>query len=97
MNFDRQDEFDKRIRKHHTNYLKAIINNTKGLEEATYVNCIMAQDHMRMFILTLMRQLQPQEAKAAIKIALDTILMDYGMSTVIHEFQTNYGGTTNEN
>ena len=97
MNFDRQLEFDKRIKRHHTNFLKNIINNTMGLEEATYCNCLMAQDHMRMFMLTVLRQLHQQEARAAIKVAFDTVLVEFGLSIAIPEFDKSYGGTTSEN
>jgi hypothetical protein len=39
-----------------------------------------------MLYSIISKSMDSQQAKAAFKVAIDTVLLDHGMSVVIHEF-----------
>lgn len=86
MNPEKQHFLDKRITKHYLHFLKEVFEPCKSTEEGVYVCCATAQDRIRMLYKAINSAVPAQEAKAALKIALDTVLLDYGMSVQIHEF-----------
>lgn len=64
-----------------------IASRCEDSEELIYSTCSLMIDFLRMNYAAINGNVPQQEAKAAFKIALDSVLIDYGLSTVIHEFQ----------
>ncbi len=64
-----------------------IICQCKSTEEATFAVCRLNLYLTDMLMKVMQANLPAQEAKAALKVALDSALFDHGMSVMIHEFQ----------
>lgn len=73
---DKQGEFILRVLQ------KECIDVTHG----TYYLTCLTHDVMKMLFSIMSRNMPQQEAKAAYKIALDSVLLNYGLSVNIHEF-----------
>lgn len=77
---------DKIIKKFGNQILKVLHKDCVDTSDGTYFLGCMTHDLMRMSFSIISRNAQKQEAKAAFKILMDEVLLDYGMSVVIHEF-----------
>jgi hypothetical protein len=86
MNPDRQRTIELTLRKLEER-VNTLLTKCDSKEEATFAICALAQDMIRKFYFCVNTFIGQQEAKAAIKVALDCVLLDYGMSVVIHEFK----------
>jgi len=86
MNPHRQHELDIRMENNKNAFLRGILGYCKTTEESVYVTCSLALDYMRMHYKAISHVADQQQAKAAFKVAMDALLVEYGMSVVIHEF-----------
>lgn len=86
MNIERQQKIDKAIASFRFKFTTEIISSCKTTEEAIYATTCLTHDFTQMLYKAIHRNVPLQEAKAAFKIALDSVLLDYGMSIAIHEF-----------
>lgn len=86
MNPKRQNEIDNTLNKLLYQFNDKIISRCTNTEEATYALCVFNHHMMAMLFKVINANMPLQEAKAAYKVALDTVLLDYGMSVAIHEF-----------
>jgi len=86
MHHDRQRTIELNLRRVEER-VNTILAKCETKEEASFAICALAQDMIRKFYFCVNTFLGQQEAKAAFKIALDCVLLDYGMSVVIHEFK----------
>lgn len=81
-----QIHIDKIIKKMGNQILKTLHRDCITTADGTYFLGSMTHDLMRMSFSIISRNAPRQEAKAAFKILMDEVLLDYGMSVVIHEF-----------
>ncbi|CAB4240830.1 hypothetical protein UFOVP23_24 [uncultured Caudovirales phage] len=63
-----------------------IIVRCGNTEEATYALCCFTHHMVDMLFKVINANMPAQEAKCAFKVAIDTALLDIGMSVAIHEF-----------
>jgi hypothetical protein len=87
LNLERQQFIDKKMGSFKFKFLNDFISSCRDSEEAVYATCSLTQDFMQMLFKAVNSKVPQQEAKAAFKIALDSVLLDYGMSVAIHEFK----------
>lgn len=81
-----QIHLDRIIKKHGSQILKVLHRDCVDTSDGTYFLGSMTHDLMRMSFSIISRNAPRQEAKSAFKILMDEVLLDYGMSVVIHEF-----------
>lgn len=83
----RQNELDIRIKNNLNYFLKHILSNCRGSEEAVYATCSLMLDFMRLHMKALQANLPTQEAKAAFKVGVDAFVVEQGMALKIFEFE----------
>lgn len=83
---NRHEFLESLIKKQGTIILKTLTKDCQDLEDGTYYLCGLNADIMRMLYSIISRNMPAQEAKAAFKITLDSVLVAHGMSVEIHEF-----------
>lgn len=86
MDIKRQQHIDKMLSGFKFKFVSDLIGSSKTTQEAVYLTCAITHDMTRMLYKAIHKNIDEQSAKAAFKIALDTVLLDYGMSIQIHEF-----------
>ena len=64
-----------------------VYTQCKNTEERSYALCSITQDLLHMLFMHIQANMPTQEAKAALKVALDAILLNHGMHISIHEFK----------
>jgi hypothetical protein len=81
-----QQRLDKLLQQHGDIVLKNLAKACVDVNDGTYYLCGLTHDTMRMLYSIINKNMDNQQAKAAFKVAIDTVLLDYGMSVAIHEF-----------
>lgn len=81
-----QARIDALVKKQGETILKTLRVNCINLGDGTYYLCSLTHDVMRMLYSIISRNMTSQEAKSAFKVALDDVLVAYGLSVQIHEF-----------
>lgn len=83
MNINRMDA----LLEHQKNFiLKVLQKECQDIGDGTYYLTSLTHDILRMLMSIMNRNMPQQEAKAAYKVALDTVIADFGLSVMIHEF-----------
>lgn len=83
----REEKVDRLINRTKTQMLNTLAKDCEDTFEGGYYLTGMTQDTIRMMFSIIKQNTEShQHAKAALKVVLDTVLLDYGMSSVIHEF-----------
>lgn len=77
---------DKALKRQGGEILRALKYDCVNVSDGTYYLCALTQDCMKMLHSIINRNMSKQEAKAVFKVALDDVLLNYGMSVAIHEF-----------
>lgn len=91
MKLSRQSHLEKWISKHHHLSGQAM-EFCASQEEATFLMGSLMQDYIRKFQFLLSNFVGPAEAKATLKIMLDTVLMDYMLVTAYIENNAQQNG-----
>lgn len=81
-----QKKLDEILQKQGGYVLRILAQTCDDTEDGTYYLCSLMHDSMKMFYSILSRNLDSQQAKAAFKVAIDSVLLEKGMSVQIHEF-----------
>jgi len=81
-----QAKLDMIINRHGQVILSNLANVCQDKEQGTYYLCSLTQDLLKMLYSIINSAMSPQEAKAVFKVAVDTVIMEHGMSIQIHEF-----------
>jgi hypothetical protein len=81
-----QKVLDQILREHGKIVLKNLANHCTDVNDGSYYLCSLTHDSMRMLYSIISKNMESAQAKAAFKVAMDTVLLDYGMSVAIHEF-----------
>lgn len=79
---------NKKLKRLQNEFVDTVFCKCRDGNEGAYVLTVLMQDYIKMLMMHLVRFLPRQEAKATMKVALDTILMDYGMHVKIEEFNS---------
>jgi hypothetical protein len=77
---------DKLVKRQCDTILRTLRMDCVDVEDGTYYLCCLTHDVLKMLYSIIHRNMPVQEAKAAIKVALDDVLINYGLSVQIHEF-----------
>lgn len=85
MNYEQK--LDKLINQHGQVIMSNLAKKCNTTEEGVYYLCSLTQDLLKMLYSIINSGTSPQEAKAVYKVALDTVLLEYGMSVAIQEFK----------
>ena len=64
-------------------FLKGPLDSSEDIEEGMYVITCVTQDMMRMLLNTLKRQLPEKEARMSAQVALESVLLDYGLEVKV--------------
>lgn len=80
------EEIEKRISQANTFIYNKIIAPMPTNEGMCYALTRFTQDFLRMTYHHVSKNMPPQEAKATMKVILDTVLLNYGMHVRIDEF-----------
>lgn len=67
-------------------FVNMLMKHASNKSEFHYVMTATTQDQIRMCMMGLKKDMPLQEAKATMKVILDTVLFDYGMHVRIDEF-----------
>lgn len=86
MDIERQYVIDKSLGQMKAYFLQHVIATSKEKDEAVYATCCLMLDFALMHYKAIKNCVPQQEAKAAFKISLDSLLVEHGMSVAIHEF-----------
>lgn len=81
-----QKRLDKLLQRQGETVLRILSNDCVDISDGTYYLCGLTHDTLRMLYSIMKNNMTSQEAKAAYKVALDSVIMDFGMSVQIHEF-----------
>ena len=84
---DRTQLIENRMQKANKYMFDGVFKHLRTDSEQFYVLTSMTQDYTKITMEKLLKAVPSQEAKASMKIILDTILFDYGMSVKIDEFE----------
>lgn len=87
MDLIRQQKIDKAMSNFKFKFVTDLISSCKDNEEAIYITCSLAHDWMQMLYKAINANAPAAEAQAAFKIALDSVLLDMGMSIQIHQMK----------
>lgn len=79
MDQSRQAKLERFLDKQHY-VLTEAVQYCKDKEEATFVICCAMQDTLRKFHNVLYQFVGSDDAKATLKMTLDTVIMDYGLA-----------------
>lgn len=83
---DRVGFLERLIQESNKHSFKKVISCASDNNEMAYILTSFTQDWVRLSMMNLNNQLPSQEAKAAMKVILDTVLLDYGLHVRIDEF-----------
>ena len=87
MNSSRIIILDRAVDSIKQRFMKEVLSKCIDKNEGAYVLCALMHDFMNMTYSAISQECESQEAKAAFKIALDQVLIEYGLSVAIHEFK----------
>lgn len=87
MNDEKYNIIEYKLNKIDSFIFTNLINQITDTEQMSYVLTRLTQDYLRMTHFHLTKNMPSQEAKAAMKVILDTVLMSYGMHVRIDEFE----------
>ncbi len=86
MEITNTQKLDALLNRHGSYILKTLQKECVDISDGAYYLTGLTHDTMRMLYSIMSRNMTSQEAKAAFKVAIDTVLLDYGLSVAIHEF-----------
>jgi len=81
-----QLKLDKLIGQHGQVIIRNLAKECNTTEEGVYYLCSLTQDLLKMLYSIINSGMSPQETKAVFKVAIDTVILEHGMSVQIHEF-----------
>jgi len=86
MTVTNQTHLDKLVKKQANLILRTLRYDCIDIGDGTYYLCSLTHDVLKMLYSLIHRNMSAAEAKATYKVALDEVLVNYGLSVQIHEF-----------